>query len=82
MCVLTIKRDENLLPHRSKSQIVVLGNHEDRVWSKSDKFAPVLHSKSLRLLVSMAVKKSRPLRQGDFGLGYSVGLPTVSRDLC
>ena len=47
MCVLTIKRDENLLPHWAKSRIVALGNHEDRVWSKSDKFAPVLQSDSL-----------------------------------
>ncbi len=31
MCVLTIKRDENLLPQHAKSCIVVLGNHEDRV---------------------------------------------------
>jgi hypothetical protein len=36
MCVLTIKKDENLLPLRAKSRIAVLGNHEDRVWSKSD----------------------------------------------
>jgi hypothetical protein len=42
MCILTIKRDENLLPHRAKSCILILGNHEDRVWLKSDKFAPVL----------------------------------------
>ena len=27
MCVLTIKRDENLLPLRAKPHIVVLGNH-------------------------------------------------------
>jgi hypothetical protein len=31
MCVLTIKKDENLLPLRAKSRIVVLGNHEDRL---------------------------------------------------
>ena len=36
MCVLTIKKDENLLPLRAKSRIIVLGNHEDRIWSKSD----------------------------------------------
>jgi hypothetical protein len=29
MCVLTIKKDENLLPLWAKSCIVVLGNHED-----------------------------------------------------
>jgi hypothetical protein len=47
MCVLTIKKDENLLPLRAKSRIVVLGNHEDRLWSKSDRFAPVLRQDSL-----------------------------------
>ncbi len=50
---------------RAKSRIVVLGNHEDRVWSKSDRFAPVLRGDSLRFLVSLAVEKRRPLRQGD-----------------
>jgi hypothetical protein len=29
MCVLMIKKDENLLPLDAKSRIVVLGNHED-----------------------------------------------------
>ena len=43
----------------------MLGNHEDHVWSKSDKFAPVLRSNSLRFLVSLAVDKQHPLRQGD-----------------
>ena len=28
MCVLTIKKDENLMPLRAKSRIVVLGNRE------------------------------------------------------
>jgi hypothetical protein len=74
MCVLTIKQDENLLPHRAKSRIVVLGNHEDRVWSKSDKFAPVLRSESLRLLVSMAVEKRRPLSQGDCKNAFCQGI--------
>jgi len=53
MCVLTIKKDENLLPLRAKSRIVVLGNHEDRVWSKS--------GDSLCFLVSLTVEKRRPL---------------------
>jgi hypothetical protein len=74
MCILTIKRDENLLPHRAKSCIVVLGNHEDCVWSKSDKFAPVLRIESLRLLVSMAVEKRRPLRQGDCKNAFCQGI--------
>jgi hypothetical protein len=47
ICVLTIKQDKNLLPQHAKSCIVVLGNHKDRVWSKLDKFAPVLWGDSL-----------------------------------
>ena len=65
MCVLTIKKDKNLLPLRAKSQIVVLGNHEDPVWTKSKKFAPVLRSDSLCFLTSLAVNHHRTLKQGD-----------------
>jgi hypothetical protein len=74
MCVLTIKQDENLLPQHEKSQIVVLGNHEDRFWSKSDKFAPVLESESLCLLVSVAVEKQCPLCQGDCKNAFCLGI--------
>ncbi len=42
MCVLSIKKDEMLNPLRAKSRILVLGNHEDCVWTKSEKYAPVL----------------------------------------
>jgi hypothetical protein len=65
MCVLTIKKDENLHPLRAKNHIVVLRNHKDCVWSKSNRFAPVLRGDSLRFLVSLAVEKRRPLRQGE-----------------
>ena len=65
MCVMTIKRDEHLAPDRAKSRIVVLGNLENRVWQKSEKYAPVLQYSSLRLLTSMAVKNRRRLKQGD-----------------
>ena len=65
MCVLTIKRDENLLPVRAKLRIVVFGNHEDRVWTMSEKFAPVLRANSLCYIVSLAVQKRRLLKQGD-----------------
>jgi hypothetical protein len=57
MCVLNIKKDEMLNPLCAKSRIVVLGNHEDRVWTKSEKYAPVLRSDSLRLMVSLAVEQ-------------------------
>jgi hypothetical protein len=65
MCVLKNKKDANLLPVQAKSSIVVLGNHEDRVWSKSEKYAPVLCSDSLRSLVSMAAENCRVLKQGN-----------------
>ena len=65
MCVMTIKRDEHMNPDRAKSRIVVLGNLEHRDWQKSEKYAPVLQYSSLRLLTSMAVEKSRTLKQGD-----------------
>jgi hypothetical protein len=65
MCILTIKKKENLLPLQVKSRIVVLENHEDRVWSKSNCFAPVLCQNTLCFLVSLAVKERRPFCQGD-----------------
>ena len=74
MCVLTIKKDENLCPLRAKSRIVVLGNHEDRLWSKSDRFAPVLRQDSLRFLASLAVEKRRALRQGDCKNAFCQGI--------
>ncbi len=74
MCVLTIKKDENLLPLRAKSRILVLDNHEDRVWSKSDRFAPVLRQDSLRFLTSLAVQKRRALRQGNCKNAFCQGI--------
>jgi hypothetical protein len=65
MCVLTIKKDEQLMPLRAKSRIIVLGNRETHDWSKSDRFAPVLRLDSLRFLVSMLTQHRRPLKQGD-----------------
>jgi hypothetical protein len=74
MCILTIKKDEQLRPLYAKSQIVVLGNHKDWVWSKSDKFAPVLCQDSLRFLTSIAVSARRPLRQGDCKNAFCQGI--------
>ncbi len=74
MCVLTIKKDKNLLPLNTKSCIVVLGNHEDRVWSKSNRFALVLHGDSHRLLVSLAVEKRHPLQQGNCKNAFCQGV--------
>ena len=65
MCVLVIKHDKNGKPDRAKSRIVVLGNYEERVYSKSDRYAPVLKYSSLRLLTSKAVGDRRVLQQAD-----------------
>jgi hypothetical protein len=59
MCVQTVKTDEEGLPVRAKSRIVALGNHEDRIWEKSEKFAPVLRDESARLMTSMAIQMGR-----------------------
>jgi hypothetical protein len=65
MCVLTVKTDENNRPVRAKSCIVVLGNLEDREWTRPECYAPVLRQDSLQLLVSLAAQKRRVLKQGD-----------------
>ena len=65
MCVLVVKPDKNGNPHRAKSRIVVLGNFEDRIYSKSDRYAPVLKYSSLRLLTAKAVGDRRVLQQAD-----------------
>ena len=74
MCVLSIKKDEMLNPLRAKSRIVALGNHEDRVWTKSEKYAPVLRPDSLRLMVSLAVERHRTLKQGDCKNAFCQGI--------
>jgi hypothetical protein len=66
MCVLVVKLDEHGNPDRAKSRIVVLGNHEDRVWAKHERAVPVLKYSSLRLMVSAAVQCRRHLKQADY----------------
>jgi hypothetical protein len=74
MCVLTIKPDEMLIPHWTKSRIVVLGNYEDQSWSKSDKYAPVFCPDTLRLIISMAIKQRKVLQQGDCKNAFCQGI--------
>jgi hypothetical protein len=58
MCVLTIKKDENLLPLCAKLHIVVLGNHKDRVWSKG-----VVHANvGQKLLIHNKIKSFPDVR--------------------
>jgi hypothetical protein len=61
MCVLSNKNDEMINPLGAKSRIVVLCNHQDRVWTKPEKYAPILCPDSMRLMVSLAVEKRRTL---------------------
>ena len=76
MSVLAVKEDANLLPVRAKLRIVVLGNHEDRVWSRFKKYAPVLRLDSLRFLVSMAMENRCMIKQGDHkNVFYNGNLP-------
>jgi hypothetical protein len=74
MCILTIKPDEMINPHWAKSRIVVLGNHEDQLWTKSEKYAPVLHPDTMHLLLSKAVKQRRELKQGDCKNAFCQGI--------
>ena len=79
MCVLTIKNYKQLRPLRAKSWIVVLGNHEDWIWAKCEKFAPVLHQDSLRFLTSMAVASCHPLCQGDCKHAFCQGVLPIDK---
>jgi hypothetical protein len=74
MCVLTIKQDEMINPHRAKSRIVVFGNYEDQLWSKSDKYAPVLCPDTLHLTVSMAIEQRKVLQQGNCKNAFCQGI--------
>ena len=65
MCVLVVKNFKYGKPLRSKSHIVVLGNLEDRLYQKSQHYAPVLKYISLRLLTAKSVGEKCILQQGD-----------------
>ena len=65
MCVIVVKNNKDGNPDRAKSRIVILGNHEDAYYTKSERYAPVLKYPSLRLLVFESVKYKRILQQGD-----------------
>jgi hypothetical protein len=63
MCVLTIKPDKMLNLFCAMSQIVVLGNHENLIWSKSERYAPVLCSNTMRLILSMVLEHCCTLKK-------------------
>ena len=65
MCVLVAKNDKDGKPLSTKSRIVVLGDFEDRLYQKYERYALVLKYSSLRLLTAKAVGDKRILQQGD-----------------
>ena len=74
MNLFTVKNDKEGNPVRAKSRIVALGNLERRIWSREDRYAPVLNSISSRLLLSMAVEDGRRLKQGDCKNAFCNGI--------
>ena len=61
-------------PNRAKSRIVALGNLERHVWSREDRYAPVLSSSAARLLLSMVVEDGGKLKQGDCKNAFCNGI--------
>ena len=65
MCVLVVKNYKYGKPLGTKSQIVVLGNFEDRLYQKSQRYAPVLKYSYLRILTDKAVGDKRILQKSE-----------------
>jgi hypothetical protein len=74
MCVRTIKPDKMMIPHCTKFCIILLRNLKDRIWLKSDKYASVLHSDTMHLILSMAVERQRTLQQGNCKNAFCQGI--------
>ena len=72
--LFSIKPDMDESPNRAKSRIVALGNLERRIWSREDKYAPVLSSTATRLLTSMAVDDGCRLKQADCKNAFCNGI--------
>ena len=64
MCVLVVKNDKGGKQLRAKSRIVVVGNFEDRLYQKSQRYALVFKYSSLRLLTAKSVVDKRILQKG------------------
>jgi hypothetical protein len=64
MCTFVVKHN-NGIPTRAKSRIVVLGNLEQRSWTKADCFSPVISIPMICFLTTLAVHNGRTLKQAD-----------------
>ena len=65
MCVLVVKNNKDGKTLCAECEIVVLGNVEDRLYQKSQCYAPVLKYSSLRLLTAKSVGDKRIIQQSD-----------------
>ena len=70
MCVLVVKNDKDDKPLRAKYCLVLLGNFEDRLYQKSQLYAPVLKYSYLRLLTSKTVGDKCIRHQGDYNNAF------------
>ena len=66
MCLLVMKNDKDGKSLRAKSRIVVLGNFEDRLYQKSQCYAPVPKYTPLHILTAKSVGDTWILQQGDW----------------
>jgi len=60
-----VVKHTNGIPTRAKSRIVVLGNLEQRSWTKADCFSPVISIPMIRFLTALAIQHGQPLQQAD-----------------
>ena len=64
ICVLVVKNNKDGKSLSSKSRIVILGNFEDQLHQKSQRYAPVLKYNYLRLITAKSVGNKRILYKG------------------
>ena len=62
MCILVAKLNKDGKPHHAKLRIIILGNFEDRYYSKLWRYTPVLAYSLLHLIVAKAVSDHRILQ--------------------
>ena len=65
MHVFTVKPNMKGNSTWAKSRIVALGNLQKRIWSREDRYTPVLSTSAAQLLMSMAVGNGGRLKQGN-----------------
>ena len=62
---LSSEKNKDGKPLRYRSHIVALGNFKERLYQKSQRYAPVLKYSSIFLLTAKSVGDKHILQQGD-----------------